>query len=282
MTNFQLRERDNVIVLVCQPLERAGFIHAFSTRQGGVSPLPEKALNLGYFKGDAPENVAQNRSRFLRAIGTPKMKIITAKQRHSAEVTVIRHLEDTDSKAPRGCDALITDRPGLLLGVQTADCVPILIADVKQRVVAAVHAGWRGTLARIAEKTIARMQAEYGTRPEDCLAALGPAAGVCCYEVGPEVIEPFRSQFTYAESLMSNHKPSGQAHLDLPTGNVRQLICAGLAETNIFTSGFCTLCRNDLFFSHRREQRWGVGRMMSVIGVGSASSPEDHRDRRVG
>jgi hypothetical protein len=192
------------------------------------------------------------------------MKLITAKQVHSAEVVTIRDGDDRHS--PKICDALTTDVPGVLLGVQTADCAPILIADVKRRIVAAVHAGWRGTRARIVEKAIERMRAEFGTRPEDCLAAVGPAAGVCCYEVGEEVINQFRSEFTYAESLISNHKPNGKAHLDVLAGNVRQLIEVGIAESNIFVSGLCTLCRNDLFFSYRLE-KGKAGRMMSVIGL---------------
>jgi hypothetical protein len=267
MNHFSLRERDNVAFLVCGPLERAHFLHAFSTRQGGISPLPESALNLGHFPGDEPENVSENRRRFLQAIGTPEMPIITAQQTHSAEVQVIRHPEDHLASAPRVGDALVTDVPGLLLGVQSADCVPILIADMKRRAVAAVHAGWRGTRARIAEQAVATLRAEFGTRPEDCLAAIGPAAGVCCYEVGQEVTKQFRSEFAYAESLISNHQPNGKAHLDLQTANLRQLIAAGLTGPHIFPSGLCTLCRNDLFFSHRREHARGVGRLLSVIGA---------------
>ena len=267
MKNFYFREPNDVTFLVCQPLERAAFIHAFSTRQGGVSPLPEKALNLGYSKRDAPENVAENRRRFLNALGASEMKIITARQIHSDEITVIRHHEETRTQVSSACDAMISNVPGLLLGVQTADCVPILVADSQRRAVAAIHAGWRGTQARIVEKTIARMQAEFGSRPESCLAAIGPAAGGCCYEVGDAVIIRFRSAFSYADALISNHQPNGKAHLDLPTGNLRQLVEAGLAESSIFTSGYCTLCRNDLFFSHRLEQDKRVGRMMSVIGL---------------
>jgi hypothetical protein len=268
-TNFQLRDRNNVTFLVCAPLERAGFVHAFSTRKSGVSPLPERALNLGYCQSDAPENVMENRRRFLNAIGAPAMSIITAKQIHSAEIIMLRNHTEANLKAPRVCDALMTGAPGLLLGVQTADCVPLLIADVKRRAVASIHAGWRGTRAHIAEKTIARMHAEFGTQPEDCLAAIGPAAGVCCYEVGAEVIGQFRSEFAAADSFISNHQPNGKAHLDLATGNVRQLVSAGMLESNIFASSLCTLCRNELFFSYRLEHQRGVGRMMSVIGVGA-------------
>jgi len=272
MNNFQLREQNNITYLVCEPLEQAGFIHAFSTRKGGVSPLPAEALNLGYFKGDAPENVAENRARFLSAIGSNGMKIVTGKQIHSADVNRIGSFEDALSKTLRIGDALITDAPGVLIGVQTADCVPVLIADVKLRAVAAVHAGWRGSLARITEKTIARMQTEFGTQPEDCLVAIGPSASACCYEVGEEVVEQFRSEFVYAESVVSNHKPGGKAHLDLQVCNARQLASAGVPQSNIFTSSLCTMCRNDLFFSYRLERGRefsvkGVGRLLSVIGT---------------
>jgi polyphenol oxidase len=288
--------------LICEPLEQAGFIHAFSTRRGRTSPSPDHSFNLGYsgssskdsrpktqdsrpnvpnsvlpisssVQGDArvicasPEEVAENRRRFQLAVACHEMNLITARQVHSAEVVAIRDRCVTGLTHPEECDALITDVPGVLLGVQTADCVPILIADVKRSAIAAIHAGWRGTRARIVEKTIWKMRAELGTHTEDCLVAMGPAACACCYEVGQEVIDQFLLEFEYAKSLISHHKPTGKANLDVLKCNLLQLLDAGVSESNVFTSGFCTLCRNDLFFSHRLEKDRGAGRMMSVIGV---------------
>jgi hypothetical protein len=264
MSGFQLHQRGDITFLTCQPLEQAGYVHAFSTRRQGVSPLPENALNLGFCQTDAPDHVRENRRRFLAAIGAPEMKLFTVKQIHSADI--IAAGQDDHAGSLNRCDAIVAEASGLLLGVQTADCVPILMADVQRRAMAAVHAGWRGTRARIVEKALIRLQKEFGTRPEDCLAAIGPAARVCCYEVGEDVIEPFRAEFAWADAIISNHTPNGKAHLDVPAGNRRQLMSAGVPESNIFTANLCTMCRNDLFFSHRLEHARGVGRMLSVIG----------------
>lgn len=263
--DFQLRRHNGITFLVCRPLEQAGYTHAFSTRQHGVSPLPTNALNLGFCPADTPSRVRHNRQRFLAAMGATKMKLVTLRQTHSANVLTVR--QDNHADAPNTGDALITTQPGLLLGVQTADCVPILLADVKRRAIAAIHAGWRGTHARIVEKTLARMQYEFGTDAADCLAAIGPAARVCCYEVGQDVVELFSSTFPWADAIICNHQPTGKAHLDIPAANRQQLIHAGVPQSTIFTVNLCTICHNELFFSHRRESAHGVGRMLSVIGM---------------
>src|ERR1700731_4806238 len=148
------------------------LVHGFSTRPGGVSLLDdEKVLDLGFTKWDSSENVLENRRRFQSALGASDLKLISLKQIHSDVI----HLFDAAPAEPCRGDTSTTNRPGLLLGVQTADCVPILLVDPKKRVVAAVHAGWRGTLQRIVTKTIGRMQMQFGCRPHDLLAAIGPA-----------------------------------------------------------------------------------------------------------
>jgi YfiH family protein len=169
--------------------------HGFSTRRGGTSVLEGKpALNLGFTEWDERERVVANREKFMVALGARAMPLVTLRQFHS---DVIRIAPALPAEAPKA-DALITTTPGLLLGVQTADCVPILLADTRRRVVAGIHAGWRGTLARIAVKTLGQMRMEFGTRPRDVVAALGPAIGRCCYEVGPEVAQAFAAQFPTA------------------------------------------------------------------------------------
>jgi len=184
----------------------------------------------------------------------------------------------------------VTRAPGLLLGVQTADCVPILLADTRQRAIAAVHAGWRGTLARIVVKTLGRMRMEFGTRPRDVVAALGPAIGRCCYEVGPEVAQAFSAQFRAAadwfdgpfDQLAHGEEPlwlpwltmmppghvppPPRVQLDLRAANRWQLADAGVPESAIAVSDLCTACRTDLLFSYRREGA-KTGRMLAVIGV---------------
>jgi YfiH family protein len=259
------------------------LIHAFSTRPGGVSPLAnEKVLNLGFTDWDSRENVQENRRRFQIAAGAPDLPLVTLKQFHSDLIQVV---DDAPADPCRG-DASTTNRSGLLLAIQTADCVPILLIDPKKRAIAAIHAGWRGTLARIAAKTIGKMQMHFGTIPADLLAAVGPAIGGCCYEVGTEVATQFLSQFPDAADYFDefrtgdepnpiqwlNMMPPGHQPpprgvlLDLRKANRSQLLDAGLRPQNIHVSDLCTACRRDLLFSYRKEGP-ASGRLMSLIGI---------------
>ena len=263
------------------------LVHGFSTRPGGESLLGGKpVLNLGFTEWDERASVAANRAKFAAAVGAEQMPLVTLRQIHSDVIHVAAAPQAETPKA----DALATRTPGILLGVQTADCVPILLADTRQRVVAAIHAGWRGTLARIAVKTLGRMRMEFGTRPRDVVAALGPAIGRCCYDVGPDVAQAFAAQFRAAadwfdgpfEQLAHGEEPlwlpwltmmppghvppPPRVQLDLRAANRWQLADAGVPDSKIAVSNLCTACRTDLLFSYRRE---GVktGRMMAVIAV---------------
>ena len=259
------------------------IVHGFSTRPGGVSDLGgDQVLNLGFAAWDTRENVLENRRRFQSVLGANDFSLLALKQIHS---DVVHFFENSPAEPCRG-DASATNRSGLLLAVQTADCVPILLADLKKRAVAAVHAGWRGTLQRIVTKAIGKMQMHFGTRPEDLLAAVGPSIGGCCYEVGTEVASEFRSQFPdtseWFDELRTgdepnplewlNMKPPGHQPppknvlLDLRKANRAQLLAAGLRAHNIAVSDLCTACRRDLFFSYRKEAGT-TGRLMSVIGI---------------
>jgi hypothetical protein len=264
MSHFQLKESNGLTFLSCLPLERLGVTAVTSTRLGGVGPLPENALNLGYFQGDQRENVKENRRRFLTAMSRDGARLVTMRQQHSNRCVVVEHAPDDE---PPTCDALVTCGPGVMLGVQTADCAPVLIFDSRTRALGAVHAGWRGTLARIVEETMKSMNARFGTRGEDCHVAIGPAIGSCCYEASSEVTEPFRRQFHYAELCISNHAASGKAHLDLIEANVRQLLECAVPRSQIYLSDRCTACDPQLFFSYRRDSRLSqhVGRLLSVI-----------------
>ncbi|MBD0369435.1 MAG: peptidoglycan editing factor PgeF [Pyrinomonadaceae bacterium] len=262
---FMWRERDGVRLLSCHELERDGFINGFSTRMGGTSPMPQNALNLAGFHEDAAENIHENRRRFLRLFDGD-WQLTAVWQMHSADVRIVRDREDARSDQVR-CDALTTNAAGILLAVKSADCVPVILGDQRTGACAAVHAGWRGTVARIVERTLERMSAQYGTRAEDVRAAIGPAAGGCCYEVGAEVIEAFRSNFDDADSLFQPTR-EGHALIDLQRANRNQLIQSGVKSERIHTAPFCTMCRTDLFFSYRREKSTlgRVGRLISVIG----------------
>lgn len=266
MNPFCLTACNNLLLVRIQPLERFGLVAATSTRIGGVSPLPENALNLGYFQGDLRENVEENRRRFLRTLGAETESLFTLRQQHSDRIVVVEHATTRANPPPEG-DALVTTRSGVLLGVLTADCLPILIFDARTRARAAVHAGWRGTLARIVEKTLGLMVSRFGTRPDDSHVAIGPAIQKCCYEVGSEVVELFRQEFPQADLFIST-RPSGKAHLDLIEATRVQLLACSVPPEQIYACPLCTACHGELFFSYRREGRSNnhVGRMLTVIG----------------
>ena len=241
----------------------------FSTRVGGVSTAycaegHPAELNLGFTATDARENVEQNRRLFVEAVsGQQTTPLITMQQIHSDQIVAITR-EDRKLVEPHKGDGLITAEPGVLIGIQTADCIPVLIVDRKGRVVAAIHAGWRGTVRRIAEAGVKKMRQEYGSMPEDLIAVIGTGIGRCCYSVGEELHSEFAAQFPYAGELFETR---GDAlYLDLVEANRRQLLDAGLDAQAIRTMGGCTHCQRDLFFSHRGEQGH-TGRLLSVIGI---------------
>jgi YfiH family protein len=268
--------------------------HGFSTRRGGLSRAycaddAAGELNLGFTAADNREAVAGNRRLLAEAItASAETPLIPIRQIHSS---VVRIAIDFDRASAQPCkgDGLITNTPGQLLAVQTADCIPVLVADRRQRVVAAFHAGWRGTVKRIVESGVGRMRLEYGCRAEDMIAAIGPGIGACCYAVGEEVFSSFESQFIYFADLfcevydadpvrtkypmlfLTQRAPGHSAigpnlHLDLIEANRRQLLAAGLTPRSIKIVGGCTSCQRDLFFSHRAS-KGHAGRMMAVIGI---------------
>jgi YfiH family protein len=262
---FEWRDREGVRALVCKPLAQAGFVNAFSTRLGGVSPFQQDALNLAGFNEDEAENIYENRRRFLKLF-EGEWVLTSCWQVHSADVRTVRDTEDV-RRDTEHCDALVTNMRRVLLGVKTADCVPIILGDVRTGACAAVHAGWRGTLASILTRALERMSNEYGTRAEDVRAAIGPAAGACCYEVGAEVIEAFQEKFPDSTHLFTPTR-AGHALVDLQRANREQLLAAGVAPESIHTAPLCTICRTDIFFSYRREKipHGRTGRLMAVIG----------------
>ena len=281
--------------------ELAWLIHGFSTRLGGRTTVyrPEAFdLNLGFTDSDDRDAVAANRGLFVTAAteGKEILGLVTLRQIHSSLIRRVsaKDVRENGMPAVLKGDGMMTDEPGVLLGIQTADCIPILVADRKHRAVAAFHAGWRGTLARIVENGVGRMRLEFGSKPEDLIASIGPGIGQCCYAVGEEVRGQFESQFIYAAELFREvydsdpvrekypmlfltarapgHSAIGPGtHLDLAEANRRQLLAAGLKKGAITLTGQCTGCHTDRFFSHRIERGF-TGRMMSVIGVARADS----------
>jgi YfiH family protein len=266
------------------------LVHGFSTRAGGYSRVYEgKALNLGFTKEDSRSAVERNRGAFLRKLGAVTngrpWPLITLRQIHSDLIHCIDGMPDKQLAG----DGLISLKPGVLLAIQTADCLPVILVDGKLHAVGVFHAGWRGTVKRIVEKGVGEMQRWFGTEPRNIRAAIGPGVHGCCYEVGPEVRTQFESQFAYAPGLFHEVTESDPVRekypllfltarapghselpkkllLDLVAANRRQLIAAGVPAKNITASPLCTSCRTDLLFSYRAEK--GVtGRMMGVVGI---------------
>ena len=235
--------------------------------------MPENALNLAGFNEDTAENILENRRRFLKLFPNEcgEWALAGCWQVHGSDVRLISNLaEAKPAEDARGdtiyCDAIVSNVRGVLAGVKTADCVPILIGDPKTGAFAAVHAGWRGTLAEVATRALQRMKAEYNARPEDVRVAIGPAAGSCCYEVGADVIDPFRNKFPDQQLFTATR--AGHACINLLEANRSQLISAEVDPDRISIAPLCTIGRTDLFFSYRREKNTHgkVGRLMSVIG----------------
>jgi polyphenol oxidase len=268
--------------------ERFGWLrHGFSTRSGGISSIyGGRSLNLGWTKEDETTLVAENRRSFLRYVdgdlGDKRGSVLVGlRQIHSDVVHVVREadgaldgrLQTADGRAVLEGDGLITNVPGVLVGVGTADCVPVLVVDREKRTVGAFHAGWRGTVAQIVERGVAMMMTEYGSRVEDLEAAVGPSIGTCCYSVGREVCREFRERFAYGEELfrVGVAEEEEKLYLDLWEANRRQLLEAGVGADRITVVGECSACKVDAqgglkYFSHRGEK--GVaGRMLSVVGV---------------
>jgi polyphenol oxidase len=269
---FYWRELDGVRALICAGLEEDGFVNGFSTRGGGVSEMPANALSLAGFNDDAAENILENRRRFLKLFPGDWM-LAGCWQVHGADVRVVKTVaEAKPAENQLGdtvyCDVIVSDVKGVLAGVKTADCVPILLGDPVSRAFAAVHAGWRGTLATAVVVAVERLKNEYGVKPENLRVAIGASAGPCCYEVGSEVIDAFTKRFGSGANLFRTTRP-GHAMVDLLKANRDQLESAGVLPERIHTAPICTMCRTDLFFSYRKEKNLHgkVGRLMAVVGV---------------
>ncbi|MFA4839441.1 MAG: peptidoglycan editing factor PgeF [Candidatus Neomarinimicrobiota bacterium] len=231
----------------------SSVVHGFSTRTGGVSPIPFDSLNLGLNSGDLSGNIETNRRLFCSALDFPMAYLAHANQIHSGNVAVI----DRAGSVP-DTDALTTNMPDIFLNVKTADCVPILLFEPKQKVVAAVHAGWKGIINNVIENTIETMIARFHCKPSRILVAIGPSIRSCCYEVQSGVA----GQFSESEIVRQN----GRLFLDATKAVHTGLENAGILPKNIDDCGCCTMCEPKRFYSYRRD---GVrsGRMMAVIGM---------------
>ena len=228
-----------------------GIIAAFSTRNGGVSP-PPLGMNLSFRVGDDPANVRRNRDVFFGALGIRQDRLAIPGQVHGSTVRRV----DAPGEYPE-TDALISSEAGIFLCISVADCVPILLFDLRSKAIGAVHAGWRGSAAGIAEAAVKSMQAEFGTLPGDLVASIGPSASDCCYNVGEDVASRFPPSF--------RRTGKGGVFVDLKGVNRSQLLGSGLRTENIELSPYCTISDHAHFHSFRRDGEKS-GRMMGVIG----------------
>ena len=270
------------------------LLHGFSTRAGGFSRIyGKRSLNLGFTEDESRATVERNRKAFLAALSLnfqPDKKshlgpLITSRQVHSDIIRLVDSGPDPDLAG----DGLVTNTPGLLLAIQTADCIPIILVDPKRRAAGIFHAGWRGTLKRIVEKGVGEMRRCFGSRARDLKAAIGPGIHGCCYQVGQEVRDKFESQFAYADKLFRVVEESDPVRekypmlfltarapghgelpkkifLDLVEANRQQLLAVGVPAKSVEASALCTSCRTDLLFSYRAENG-KTGRMMAVVGI---------------
>lgn len=237
--------------------EVPGLVHGFLGRRGGVSTGPFSSLNLGDRVGDDPLSVARNWSEVRSAFAA--LRIVRMEQVHGANVV---RVEDEDGEIGPA-DALTTDRPGFGLAILTADCVPLLLVAPASRVVVAVHAGWRGTLAGVAAEALAAACRYFAVRPSGFWAALGPAIGACCYEVEAAIGRELEERWG---AMPDAWRPGGErGMLDLRRANRRILARSGVLPGCIVDVGGCTACHPDDFFSHRGSGGT-TGRQLSLIG----------------
>lgn len=264
---MQLQTIDKIKVLQFENLLDKHLFHFTTTRLGGTSKGNYESLNLGNLSDDKPENVYENRKRLVHAIKAPVDKIFIPHQTHSNNIRIINadflQLPEEDQRLKlENIDALITNQPHVAIGVTTADCVPIVIFDPQKKVLAAIHAGWKGTISHIAMKTIKVMAKEFDCIPQHLLAGIGPSISPEKFEVGDEVGTAFEKSGFNLDNISFRNKNTYKLHIDLWKSNEIELVNAGLSISHIQIARMCTMSNPDLFFSARR-QTINSGRMLT-------------------
>ena len=268
---MKLQEQGGVKFYIFPQLEALGFIkHGFSTRFGGISEGCYRWMNLSFSSGDEEDKVLQNFENFAEALEVDLDSMVLSHQDHGIN---IRRVEACDrgkgiikNKDYQSVDGLVTKEQGITLITQHADCVPLFFVDVKNKVVAMVHSGWRGTWGEIAKKTVTRMKEEFGTKGEDLHVGIGPSIGPCCFEVESDVLEKLREVTEWTEEDVLN-QGKGKYRVDLWQLNKRMLTAEGVPEEQIYVTDLCTKCHPEVFFSHRvhGNYRGSLAGMISII-----------------
>lgn len=243
---------------------RPGLAHAVFARHGGVSPEPWASLNFGISTGDEPKRARENHQRAFTALGRDPNSMADLWQVHSAEVVMVTEPHRAEARLPKA-DGMVTDRPEVTLFMRFADCVPVLLFDPVKRAVGIVHAGWKGTALKAAAAGVRKMTEQFGTRPADLIAGIGPSIGPDHYEIGSEVVEQIRTAFPHRWlELLALRRQDGSVHLDLWAANRITLEEAGVGQVEV--AGICTACHTDDYFSHRAE-RGRTGRFGALLAL---------------
>ncbi len=246
------------------------LVHAVSTRIGGISPQPFASLNLGLHTGDSFANITKNHTALCKALNVNIRSLVSSSQVHGSKIVYVdRQLQSKAAcalqHAFKGYDAMVTDRPDVLLLIRVADCVPLILFDPAKKILALVHAGWKGTLAGIAAKTVDELANRFGSDPGDIRAGIGPSIGPCCYTVTEDIAQKFYRQTSYADNIVINNT-AGAIRLNLWEANMLQLLGRGCRKSHIEVAGLCTSCNSHLFFSYRRE-KGKTGRFGLLAGL---------------
>jgi len=242
-------------------IECKGITHAFCTRWGGVSKGRFANLNFSVSEGDTQTNISKNWKILSSAFNIPEDHFITVNQIHGDRILII---DDNlrDSHDP-GYDGIITNKPGIAIGIKTADCVPIFLVDRAKHIIGTIHAGWKGTSLNIASKALRILVNEFGSKPEDIIVTIGPSIGPCCYEVD-ETVWTAMEKDPDRDLFFKKSRKAERWMLDLPKANQQQILRAGISSVNVTSPGICTSCHRDTFFSHRGEGGQ-TGRQLSFI-----------------
>lgn len=265
---FKLNRKNGVAYYTIPSFEATGLVkHGFSTREGGVSGGCYSSMNLRFNCDDSHENVLENYKIMANTLGMDYEKIVLSKQVHEDNIHTVTNCDAGNGimfeNKFKSADGLITDIKGIPLVTLYADCVPVFFLDKKMGVVALSHSGWRGTVKRIAEKTVEKMKKDYGSKPENILAAIGPSIQLCHFEVGDDVAEIFIKEFGDKTVL----KYGERYHVSMQKAIFMQLTETGIPEENIDDCGICTYCNSELLFSHRKTngKRGNLGAFIELI-----------------
>ncbi len=254
---FQEYRQDGLIYYKIPLFEETGLVKTgFSTRIGGVSKEHLTSLNLGLKKNDARENLLENYHRICKALSINERDLVMTRQTHDDHIRLVTE-EDKGKGLMKerdydSVDALMTGERGLPMIIFSADCVPLYFLDTKQKAIALAHAGWRGTVKKIGQKTLFKMREAFGTNPKDVLLAIGPSIGKCCFEVDKDVVEEFERVFPFAAEVIEQVSEK-KYHIDLWKTNELMMLEMGILEGNIAIASICTMCHKDLFYSHRGD-----------------------------